>query len=71
MMENMRAVLLLAIIAAIIVLIAAIPIGFYWYKAGVQVEVYRRQGVEMTQWEVFLGAKPIERTIQLKAVEGP
>jgi hypothetical protein len=37
-----------------------------WYRAGVQSEVYSRQGVEMTQWECFLNMKPIERTINIK-----
>lgn len=37
-----------------------------WYRAGVQVEVYQRQGIEMTQWEVFVGAKTAERTINIK-----
>lgn len=53
--------------AAIIIAVAVItgPI-FGWYKAGVQAEVYRRQGVEMTQWEVFVGAHPAERTVNIK-----
>ncbi len=37
-----------------------------WYCAGLQAEVYRRQGVEMTQWEVFIGMKTVERTINVK-----
>lgn len=35
-----------------------------WYKAGIQQEVYRRQGVEMSRWEVYLGAKPVERYVK-------
>ena len=49
------------------VVVAGAVIGapmFAWYKAGLQVEVYRRQGVEMTQWEVFMGAKPVERYVK-------
>jgi len=32
-----------------------------WYAAGVQRDVWARQGCSMSQWEVFMGAKPIER----------
>jgi hypothetical protein len=35
--------------------------GLCWYQAGLQQEVYKRQGCEMTQWEVFMGAEPIDR----------
>lgn len=34
------------------------------YRASVQAAVYRRQGVEMTTWEVMLGSKPVERTFR-------
>jgi hypothetical protein len=34
-----------------------------WYRAGVQADVWRRQGAEMSTWEVFLGAKPIIRGV--------
>ncbi len=37
-----------------------------WYRAGVQSEVYRRAGVEVTQWECFIGMKPAERAVILK-----
>ncbi len=39
-------------------------VGWKWYSASVQRDVYRRQGVQMTTWEVFLGAKPVERYIK-------
>lgn len=29
-----------------------------WENAGIQQEVWRRQGIEMTQWEIYRGAKP-------------
>ena len=41
--------------------------AWQWRAAGMQAEVYRRQGVEMTQWECFMGIKPVERTINIKA----
>lgn len=40
--------------------------GWQWYKSSVQVGVYARQGVQMSTWEVFLGAKPVERMISTK-----
>jgi hypothetical protein len=54
------------VIAVVLLLtaIAAIGIGGKWYTASVQTEVYRRQGVEMTTWEVFMGAKPVERYVK-------
>lgn len=36
-------------------------VGWKWYASGVQVEVYHREGVTITQWECFVGAKPAER----------
>ncbi len=41
-------------------------IAFRDAQIRAQVEVYQRQGVEMTYMEVLLGAKPVERTIQFK-----
>jgi hypothetical protein len=37
--------------------------GWQWYSAGMQRDVYKRQGVEMSRWEVFIGVKPVERSI--------
>lgn len=37
-----------------------------WYSAGVQLAIYKRQGIEMTHWEVFIGATPAERVVQIK-----
>jgi hypothetical protein len=36
-----------------------------WYRAGVQARIYERQGIKMTQWEVFMGAEPAEKVIQV------
>ncbi len=47
----------------IVAVLAGILMLLDWYRAGVQAEVYRREGIEVTQWEVFCGAKPAERTI--------
>ena len=43
--------------------------AFAWYQAGVQADVYRRQGVEMTQWEVLIGCQPAERQIHFEKLE--
>lgn len=39
---------------------------FHWYRCGIQADVWQREGITVTQWEVFMGAKPMERTINLK-----
>ena len=51
-------------IGCVLVGILFLGLAFYgWYRAGVQQEVYKRQGCEMSQWEVFMGAKPIDRQL--------
>lgn len=37
-----------------------------WYRAGVQQDVYKRSGIEMTRWEIFVGAKTPERAIRIE-----
>jgi hypothetical protein len=51
------------IVAAVIGCLIAFGVGMKWYRAGIQQEVYRRQGCEMSRWEVFMGAKPIDRQL--------
>jgi hypothetical protein len=53
-------------LAGAVFLLALIAVGptIAWYRAGLQQRVYQRQGVEMTQWEVFMGAKPVERYVK-------
>lgn len=58
-----------AIWGGILGVIAAVLFGWGWYKAGVQQGVYQRQGVQMSRWEVFLGAKPVERYMQPAAAK--
>ena len=48
------------------VLIIATVIGWHWYKAGRQQQVYDRQGIQMSQWECFIGVEPAERVMQVK-----
>lgn len=51
---------------AISAAVTLVILGIAWYQAGVQTEVYRRQNVEMTQWEVFVGCTPAERQIHFE-----
>lgn len=44
-----------------------VAIAFFgYYQAGVQADVYRRQGFNISTWEVMMGGKPIERVITIK-----
>lgn len=54
------------IVITVLVLLVAGILSIEWIRAGVQAGVYRRQGIEMSQLEVFLGAKPAERIINIK-----
>jgi hypothetical protein len=42
----------------------AVAIGWHWYRSSVQSELYRREGIEVTTWECFVGARPAERVIR-------
>ena len=55
-----------AIFAALVLLAIAVTVGCRWYTSAMQAEVYRREGIEMTTWEVFCGAKPAERSIRIQ-----
>lgn len=57
---------LLLVAAIVFPTILASGIGISWYRSGIQSEVYRREGIELSQWEVFCGAKPAERQINIK-----
>jgi ABC-type transporter Mla maintaining outer membrane lipid asymmetry permease subunit MlaE len=52
----------------IVFLVVTIIGGVYfnWYKAGVQSRLYEREGISVTQWEIFIGSKPAERTVNVK-----
>ena len=66
-MSDARARVLVSVCSlALLLLFIAGVVAWGWYRAGVQQEVYRRQGVEMSQWEVYMGAKPIERRLITK-----
>lgn len=41
-------------------------VGLGWYQSGVKAEMYRRNGINITQWEVFNGAHPPDRVIHMK-----
>jgi hypothetical protein len=53
----------LAAVIFFVLLLFGGAIGFSWYKAGIQQQVWERQGVHMTRWEVFVGSKPIVRQL--------
>ena len=61
--EGCGVLLLVAFIASIGV---AVTLLAHLYQASVQSAVYRREGIEVSTWEVFVGAKPAERTINVK-----
>ena len=53
----------------VLLLLAILILGssfWSWYKAGIQSDLWKREGIEITQWEVFLGAKPAQRLIEIK-----
>lgn len=52
----------------VIVFIGGAAIG--WYRATIQADVYRREGIEISTWEVMCGAKPAERAIHIKDGSG-
>ena len=54
---------MISCIVAFLIVVLSIAAGISWYAAGVQQRVWARQGVEMTQWEVFCGADPIVRNM--------
>lgn len=50
----------------LIALVLGACVCWGWYSAGVQQRIYSRQGIQMSQWEVFVGAEPAERVMQVK-----
>lgn len=57
------------IVGAAVAVILAVTLGWNWYRAGVQADTYHRQGIQLTQWECFIGTKPAEQAITIKTVE--
>lgn len=39
-------------------LVAAGAVWHDWYTCGLQSQVYERQGIHVTQWELFCGSQP-------------
>lgn len=59
-------------IAAITLVVLTTPLFvayLSWYRAGIQREVWQREGINLTQWEIFVGARPLERNIHIKSDE--
>lgn len=49
--------------AAVVAILLAL-LGGVVYQAHVKASFWQRQGVEITTWEVFMGATPIDRNIK-------
>jgi len=49
-----------------IVLCIGIMFCMEWARCGVQSNIYHREGIEISQWEIFFGGKPQEQNINLK-----
>lgn len=52
-------------VAAVFVLLVVLASVGHLYQAHVQAEVYRREGIEISDFEVLMGAKPVERAIRI------
>ena len=49
------------VVIGVVLLVLALPVyGVFW--SCMQARVYRRQGIEITWWEVALGARPAAPT---------
>ncbi len=55
----------------VVTLILAAAIAWDWYRSGVQQRVWARQGIAMTQWEVFIGVDPAQKSITIREVSAP
>lgn len=51
---------------AALALVIAGSLAMRGCSAAAQAAVYRREGIEMSTWEVFIGCRPAERTINVK-----
>jgi hypothetical protein len=55
----------LLIYGGIILVVAVFGVSLEWYQAGVKAAMYHRNGIEVSQWEVFCGATPPARILML------
>lgn len=53
-----------AAVAGLFVVLALGSALHAWWRASTQQAVWAREGVHLTTWEVFMGAKPAERVIR-------
>lgn len=53
-------------VTGIIVLIMWVALMFNYIRSSAQAALYRREGIEISTWEVMLGARPAERAITIK-----
>jgi len=54
------------VVALFIVAILILAGWFKWYRAEVQADLWRREGIQISTWEVMMGAKPAQRLIEVK-----
>lgn len=43
---------------ALLLILSIIVFPISWYASGIQQQVWERQGIHLTHWEVFMGAHP-------------
>lgn len=60
--QNAVTVLCIAAVAVVLLVCGAAA----WYRAAVHSDVYRREGIDVSTWEVLWGARPAERTVNIK-----
>lgn len=58
-----RATCLVWLVVLCLLLLGA---GWWVYRASVQAAVYRREGIEVSTWEVMVGARPAERAVRIE-----
>ena len=50
----------------LMVMVIIVIAGWKWYVVSRQTEIYHRQGIQISQWDVFIGVKPNEAVIQVR-----
>ena len=61
MSEDKFLLKLLGGLGLLIAVLIAVLVTIKYHCAAHQARVWQRQGVEITQWEVFMDAKPIQK----------
>lgn len=50
---------IIAIVLSLVFALICIVQVISYYQAGIVANAWRRQGINLTQWEVFMGAEPV------------